>query len=91
MALTQEEQKLRYEVLVYGLSAMIAARCKQDERLMRVTLSAAGVKDNNLLDAVAIAQQDTGYTEETDGRGLTYNEGVYEAIKDCLRPVFMVD
>jgi hypothetical protein len=34
------------------------------------------------------AQTDKEYRATKDGRGLRYDEGVYESIKDCLRPVY---
>jgi hypothetical protein len=79
---------LRYDVLIYGQSALLAAEFGKDTKGLRETLEALGVTDEHKLEGVREAQTDKEYEESRDGRGLNYDEGVYEAIKDCLRPVY---
>ena len=79
---------LRYDILIYGQSALLAASFGKDVRGLRETLQALGVNDAELLAEVAAAQASSEYELSCDGRGLRYDEGVYECIKDCLRPVY---
>lgn len=82
------KDSLRYDTLVIGQAALLAAAFKKNIEGLRETLEALGVTDRNDLAGVEEAQTHKDYWEDTDGRGLTYDEGVYEAIKDCLRPVY---
>lgn len=79
---------LRYDTLVIGQAALLASAFKQNVEGLRETLEALGVTDPVHLAGVWESQTHKDYVEETDGRGLTYDEGVYEAIKDCLRRVY---
>lgn len=83
-----ERDSLRYDVLIYGQAALLAAECGKDVNRLRATLEALGVNDDYALANVADAQSDRHYLATRDGRGLNYDEGVYEAVKDCLRPVY---
>jgi len=83
-----ERDSLRYDVLIYGQAALLAAEHGQDVRSLRATLMALGVTDKGQLASVREAQSDKDYCKTEDGRGLRYDEGVYEAVKDCLRPVY---
>lgn len=79
---------LRYDVLIYGQAALLAARFEKDVKGLRETLEALGVKNKARLAAVAEMQTAKDYRRTRDGRNLWYDEGVYEAIKDCLRPIY---
>lgn len=83
-----ERDGLRYDVLIYGQSALLAAEHGKDVNGLRKTLEALGVTNEDHLAGVAEAQTDKEYSATKDGRGLRYDEGVYEAVKDCLRPVY---
>ena len=83
-----ERDGLRYEVLIYGQGALLAAEYGRDVKGLRKTLEALGVTDEGHLAGVVEAQINNDYRASRDGRGLRYDEGVYEAIKDCLRPVY---
>lgn len=83
-----ERDSLRYDVLIYGQAALLAAEHGKNTKSLRATLEALGVTDEGQLDGVREAQTDKEYRKTKDGRGLRYDEGVYEAVKDCLRPVY---
>lgn len=83
-----ERDSLRYDVLIYGQAALLAAEWGKDVNRLRATLEALGVTNEHDLVNVADAQRDKHYLETKDGRGLNYDEGVYESVKDCLRPVY---
>jgi hypothetical protein len=82
------KDSLRYDTLVIGQAALLASAFKQNVEGLRETLEALGVTDPVHLDSVRESQTYKDYVGETDGRGLTYDEGVYESIKDCLRPIY---
>ena len=84
----KERDELRYDVLIYGQAALLAAEWRKDVKGLRKTLEALGVSNEHHLECVAQAQKDKEYRVDKDGRGLRYDELVYEAIKDCLRPVY---
>ena len=79
---------LRYDVLIYGQAALLAAQFQKDVKGLRETLEALGVRDKASLAGVALMQTAKDYYRTRDGRNLWYDEGVYEAIKDCLRPIY---
>lgn len=83
-----ERDSLRYDVLICGQAALLAAECGKAVNGLRAMLEALGVTNEQDLANVAAAQRDRHYLETKDGRGLEYDEGVYEAVKDCLRPVY---
>ena len=83
-----ERDSLRYDVLIYGQAALLAAEHGRNIKSLRATLEALGITHEGYLEEVREAQRDKDYRAIRDGRGLRYDEGVYEAIKDCLRPVY---
>ena len=83
-----ERDSLRYDVLICGQAALLAAACGKDSKGLRATLEALGVTNEHDLANVADAQRSKHYLETKDGRGLKYDVGVYVAVKDCLRPVY---
>lgn len=82
------QDAIRYDILVCGSARVLAATYTQDVTGLREALIALGVTDEGNLEGVHEMQTDKDYEEYTDGLGLVYAEGVYEAIKDCLCPVY---
>jgi hypothetical protein len=78
---------LRYDTLVCDSARMLATQYKKDVRGLQRHLEALGVSDEGHLYGVREMQTDKDYAECADGYGLVYDEGVYEAIKECLRPL----
>lgn len=83
-----KRDNLRYDVLIYGQAALLAAEHGLNIKSLRATLEALGVTDEGQLEEVRKAQTDKEYYASQDGRGLWYDEGVYEAVKNCLRPIY---
>ncbi len=78
---------LRYDTLVCDAARILATQYKKDVKGLRTHLEALGCTDEGRLEGVREMQTDKDYRVSRDGYGLRYDEGVYEAIKDCLRPI----
>ena len=75
----EESREDRYDRLIYDGARDLAAEHKRRIQPMRDKLIEMGVRDANLLDAVVDAQVNPNYQPS--------DEGLIEALKDCLRPL----
>jgi hypothetical protein len=82
------KDSMRYDTLVCDSARMLATQYKKDVRGLKKHLKALGCTDEGHLAGVHEMQTDKDYDESADGYGLIYDEGVYESIKDCLRPLY---
>jgi len=82
----EESREDRYDRLIYDGARDLAAEYKRRIQPMRDKLIEMGVRDANLLDAVVDAQVSPHY-QPSNYRGEMCDEGLIEALKDCLRPL----
>jgi hypothetical protein len=81
------QDTVRYDTFIFDGARDLAAKHGQDVPSMRAELMAMGVTDSELLFAVEDAQSNPDYELE-NYRGAKCDEGVIEALKDCLRPLY---
>jgi len=75
-----------YDRLIFDGARDLAVAHGRNVSSMRSALEAMGVTDQQLLDIVGRNQTADDY-EEIGYRGAMCDEGVIEALKDCLRPL----